>query len=67
MTSRQVAVLRKCCVTDPINPGMAQLFAQQAGLNRQVKWLLGRKLIRKLHGRLVITNDGRKILDYQTS
>jgi|HubBroStandDraft_3_1064219.scaffolds.fasta_scaffold212203_2 hypothetical protein len=67
MTPRQVTVLSLCARTDPALPGMPATFGATAGYERQINWLLNRKLIRRRRGRYIITRDGRKILTHQLS
>ena len=67
MTPLQVSLLNRAAGGDKILPGTALSYEHQRGTMRQVKWLLGHKLIRQVHGRLVATRVGRKVLDYQMS
>ena len=65
MTGLQLSVLRRAARGDDVLPGTAMQFEHQAGRMRQVKWLLGRQLIRMSGGRLVATYSGRRVLEYQ--
>lgn len=64
MTGLQISVLRRAASKDPVLPGTAAMFEQQAGRMRQVRWLLKRKLIRMHGGRYVATVYGRKVLSH---
>lgn len=63
VTGLQLGVLMQTCRLGVL-PGAALLFLHQAGRNRQVNFLIKRKMARKRGGRLVATRHGRGVYHF---